>query len=228
MEESGNRQKFIEKKAFELSYALLRLAGSIGRQVFKEHLEHQALSLLQWTFSEEPSKTRRTLALIEHFARLCGDIGVVSPSNANLLAHESAKLNSAIAELGKEQKLPEADLQEFFSSNESNVNSIIDLETASGTSEPVPELGIPDEATGKSEEGESSHSTINAAMRQSAILEQMRQKNDCRIKDLQGSFPEVSERTLRYDLQSLVEQGLIARVGSGGPGTYYRLRVFEA
>ncbi len=228
MEESGNRQKFIEKKSFELSYALLRLAGSIERQSFKEHLEHQALSLLQWVFSEEHGKTSRTLALIEHFARLCGDIGAISSSNASLLAHESAKLNSAIAELGRERKLPESDLHEFFSSDEASVNSTIDLEMALPADEPVSEIDFSDGVTGKHEDRESSQSSINAAMRQSAILEQMRQKNDCRIKDLQGSFPDVSERTLRYDLQSLVEQGLIERVGSGGPGTYYRMRVFEA
>ncbi|TSD02778.1 MAG: hypothetical protein Athens071426_386, partial [Parcubacteria group bacterium Athens0714_26] len=34
----------------------------------------------------------------------------------------------------------------------------------------------------------------------------------CRLKDILILFPEVSERTLRYDLQRLCEQGVIERV----------------
>lgn len=56
------------------------------------------------------------------------------------------------------------------------------------------------------------------------------EKGSKSIKDLLAEFGStssplgsVSERTLRYDLQRLVEQGKIVRVGSGGPGTYYRL-----
>jgi hypothetical protein len=67
--------------------------------------------------------------------------------------------------------------------------------------------------------------------RQSAIFERIRQcgnlpdgKAGCRLKEMQELLPEVSERTLRYDLQDLVGRGLIERVGSGGPATYYRAK----
>ena len=66
------------------------------------------------------------------------------------------------------------------------------------------------------EENESLESTI----RQSAILEKIRQLPNCQLKDLMESFAEVSERTLRYDLQKLFNQGLIERIGAG-PSTYY-------
>jgi len=71
----------------------------------------------------------------------------------------------------------------------------------------------------KKEENESLESTI----RQSAILEKIRQLPNCQLKDLMESFAEVSERTLRYDLQKLFNQGLIERIGAG-PSTYYVIK----
>ena len=35
---------------------------------------------------------------------------------------------------------------------------------------------------------------------------------------------DVSERTLRYDLQRLTAEGILERVGASGPSTYYRIR----
>ena len=67
----------------------------------------------------------------------------------------------------------------------------------------------------------------NATMRQSAILDKIRQSNDnqAQLKDVIAAFPSVSERTLRYDLARLSTQGIIERIGPGGPGTYYKIRV---
>ncbi|MBI2592541.1 MAG: DeoR family transcriptional regulator [Candidatus Colwellbacteria bacterium] len=59
--------------------------------------------------------------------------------------------------------------------------------------------------------------------RQSAIMEHIRQlPNGCRMRDLVAQFPEVSERTLRYDLQNLVASGLVTRVGTQGPTSFFR------
>ncbi|MDD5547578.1 MAG: DeoR family transcriptional regulator [Candidatus Pacebacteria bacterium] len=63
----------------------------------------------------------------------------------------------------------------------------------------------------------------NSAIRQSAIVLMAKEQSELKIKDLIAAFPEVSERTLRYDLQRLSEQGTIERVGVGGPATFYRL-----
>ena len=69
----------------------------------------------------------------------------------------------------------------------------------------------------------------NSEARASAIYAKV-QRGNTSIKDLLAEFGSassplggVSERTLRYDLQRLVEQGKVERVGNGGPGTYYRL-----
>lgn len=88
-------------------------------------------------------------------------------------------------------------------------------------------VGIPtslsndmNEASGQS----GNENGIGIAIRQSAIINKIRSGNDdgCRLKDLTAEFPDVSERTLRYDLSKLCEQGIIERVGNGGPASHYR------
>lgn len=60
--------------------------------------------------------------------------------------------------------------------------------------------------------------------RHSAILDFIRQlPNGCRMRELVQQFPQVSERTLRNDLQSLVSQSLVERVGIQGPNSYFRV-----
>jgi hypothetical protein len=71
--------------------------------------------------------------------------------------------------------------------------------------------------------------SIGNAIRQSAILEKIKAMNvrdargeiiGCRMKDLLAAFPGVSERTLRNDLQRLVNQEKIGRIGAGGFSVY--------
>jgi hypothetical protein len=46
----------------------------------------------------------------------------------------------------------------------------------------------------------------------------------CRMKDLMATFPDVSERTLRNDLQRLLFQNKVDRIGSGGPASFYVIK----
>ncbi|MFA6187628.1 MAG: DeoR family transcriptional regulator [Phycisphaerae bacterium] len=61
----------------------------------------------------------------------------------------------------------------------------------------------------------------NRTVRQNLISEKIRQSGKANVKDLVSQFPGVSERTLRYDLQKLCDQGAIEKIGSSGPGTSY-------
>ncbi len=67
-------------------------------------------------------------------------------------------------------------------------------------------------------------SFLKADIRQSVIMDRIRQSGNCRVRDLQEVLPDCSERTIRYDLQSLMERNLIERVGAGGPAVSYRIR----
>lgn len=66
---------------------------------------------------------------------------------------------------------------------------------------------------------------LNIAMRQASIVDKIKSANGAgkRLKDVLAEFQDVSERTIRYDLQKLCERGVIERVGNGGPATFYRI-----
>ncbi len=66
----------------------------------------------------------------------------------------------------------------------------------------------------------------DSAIRQSAIVDKIRQSGnqETQLKDIIAGFNDVSERTIRYDLQKLCNQGILERIGSGGPSTYYKIR----
>jgi hypothetical protein len=60
--------------------------------------------------------------------------------------------------------------------------------------------------------------------RQIAILDKIRQSGNCKLKEIQDILPDCSERTIRYDLEELIERELIERIGAGGPAVSYRIR----
>ena len=68
----------------------------------------------------------------------------------------------------------------------------------------------------------------NSAMRQSAIVDKIRQYQSgterATLKEIMAALPSVSERTVRYDLQKLCAKGVIERVGQGGPSTHYVIK----
>ncbi len=59
---------------------------------------------------------------------------------------------------------------------------------------------------------------------QHVILQKVKERKQTTTKELTANFPEISERTIRFYLQKLVEGGLIDRVGTTGPGAYYKAK----
>jgi len=59
---------------------------------------------------------------------------------------------------------------------------------------------------------------------QDLVLKKVKELGKTTTKEILGFFPEISERTVRFYLQGLCEQGLVSRVGTTGPGSYYVVR----
>lgn len=77
-------------------------------------------------------------------------------------------------------------------------------------------------------EGIDEFGKMNSEVRQLAILEKIKQFSaengeGCGLKELMTAFPDITDRTLRYDLQKLATQGSIVKIGNRGPSTIYRL-----
>ncbi len=231
MKETGKRQ-FIFKKAYEISYAVFRVGSRISNSALKEHLERQALSLLDAATVENYAWVSTVARAIEYLIRFGSDVGLVHEANAETIISQLGSMNAAVAGPEKAATAEEVPLGDIFSGHEAL------FKNSGGKSG----NGSIESGNGESGNGESGnvnnpaiHSAIHPAMnpasnaaepgnRQTAILDRIRQSGNCRIKDIQDLLPGSSERTIRYDLQSLIEQNLVERVGMGGPSVFYRIR----
>jgi len=201
MQESG-------KKAYEIGYALFRLAAKAHNNAFREILEKEAFKLLDAVINADGVQANNSAKSIESIMRFSSDVGIIHPANAETVIAELRNFHPAIAEIRNSAKTEAVDLSDIFAGQEPLFSGRIIR-----TQEPVMEDNI-----------EINESPVRSEIRQSAILERIRQSGNCRLKDIQEILPDTSERTIRYDLQSLVERNLVEKVGTGGPSVFYRVR----
>lgn len=214
MKETGKRQ-FIFKKAYEISYAVFRVGSRISNPALKEHLERQALSLLDAATVENYAWVSTVARAIEYLIRFGSDVGLIHEANAEMIISQLGTMNVAVAGPEKAAIAEEIPLGDIFSGHEAlfKNNEIGNDESGNPAMHPAIHAAM-NPASNAAEPGN----------RQTAILDRIRQSGNCRIKDIQDLLPGCSERTIRYDLQSLIEQNLVERVGMGGPSVFYRIR----
>ncbi len=58
---------------------------------------------------------------------------------------------------------------------------------------------------------------------QGLIYKKVKELGSISTREISAFFPEISERTVRFYLQKLVESGFVEKIGSTGPGSYYKL-----
>ncbi len=230
-----NFAEFCGKKAFEISYALLRVAGSSKSAAFSKHLENEALNLLWASATGSYPQAILIASLLEYFVRLGKESSYIGNINADIILSELRTLKAAMKDVGNSATLPdsEVDLSGIFSATGGGSEEIIEIQNKRIDEvvhdiRPEAEIEIQDEINPANVAGlgEWNATTMEKMMvnRQSAILERIRQSGNCKLKEIQESLPGISERTIRYDLQRLTELGLVERIGSGGPGTSYKIK----
>jgi len=217
--------QFFSKKAFEISYALFRIASVAHNRRLAGHLEERALNLLDATASGDYKRSKSMLDAVEYIVRLGVEIGTISDKTGSVILGEVRYLNSAIAEFDEPSKLPDIDIESIFS-KDFQAELKVKINDGQKEEQMIAENSIDteieiDRGIG---EPEGQQSSFKMVIRQSAIVDRIRQFGNCRLKDIQEILPDISERTIRYDLQKLAEQGLIERTGSGGPATYYKVK----
>ena len=207
------------KKAYEICYAVFRLGDGIQNTDLRTRLENAGLDLLGASSINDNSSLSSSLSHLEVLILFSQGIGKIGYIQSQVLLREIGNFNSAIKK--NNSAISELNLEEFFQdsiSQNAESKSKLAIPMAIDNKASVSIETNQDEATAGEKDKE------NSAMRQSAVMDIMRQVKNCRIKDLIAAFPGVSERTLRYDLQKFCEEGIIERIGSGGPGTYYQLK----
>ncbi len=244
--QSGKRQ-FALVKAYEISYAVFRVGSRITNAALKEHLERQALALLDAATVENYGWINTVSRAIEYLVRFGSDVGLIHDTNKEAILFQLQSLVAGIAgpeKTATAEEVPLADIfagsEPLFPANAAKQNPAIRQNAAMRQSTVIRQNAATQQdieirqnpamrqsgngtgtgnGSGNSEDGE-----MPQSIRQSAILEKIRQSGNCRLKDIQDILPDCSERTIRYDLQTLVEEGSVERVGSGGPSIFYRMR----
>jgi len=219
-----NFAAFCEKKAFEIAYAVFRISEYVKQKSFADYLETYSLSILEAASTGKYQQLLESAKPLENLLRLGGESGFIKRNHADIVIMEVMKLTEAVNRQMAESHPaePELDIERIFSKQEYTPRN----RKPATEKKPAIQQPAKDEPAEDLKEEEMTESEKNAAkIRQSVILEKIRQTGNCRLKDIDDILPDLSERTIRYDIQQLIEKNLIERIGAG-PNVVYRLRNF--
>ncbi|MDE2019426.1 MAG: DeoR family transcriptional regulator [Patescibacteria group bacterium] len=239
-------KQYFGKKAYEIAYSIFRIAARIPEKAIAEKLTNAATELLAQISSGNYAATLGSLETLSFFCKLGTDLGFISYWNNDILVREIGNFQAAIAEsLNEENK--DIDISGIFtnppqrgeesqptgySERRGEPSIIRHTDATLGETFPQQKESFAIGQDSRTDEGREHKKTeasqsgnfIKSGMRQIAILDKIRQSGNCRLRDIQEILPEVSERTIRYDLEDLIERNIIERIGTGGPSVSYRIR----
>ncbi|PIT93092.1 MAG: hypothetical protein COU06_01670 [Candidatus Harrisonbacteria bacterium CG10_big_fil_rev_8_21_14_0_10_38_8] len=207
---------FIEKKAQEISFALLRVAAYIRRFELRRRIENLSYHLIENISYKNDDLTLQTIEGLISFITLAKNVYELEPVNYDILKRELTILKNEIEEYSG--KFAVNDIEKFFTRVESiKVNT--NKEEKYGNSNTAKEYGKE-----VAELSSNNAPVIQPTNRQQIIIDRLRTSGEgkLQLKDILEVLPEVSERTIRYDLKKLFRSGKIFREGSG-PSSYYML-----
>lgn len=215
---------FITQKSQELSFALLRVAGHIRRFELRRTIERLSYHLLENISYENPEMSLTTIAALRNFVTLAKNVYEIETLNARILDRELEHLAAEVRKHAGVDSLP--DLETLFTQRVEMRQNAAKKNTAKVSVLPdsaPSEVVIPESEVQKENVIHNEIEDRNAAIRRDKLFLMISTAPEKRLalKEIVAAFPDVSERTLRYDLKRLTEQGRIIRQGSGGPSNYY-------
>ncbi|MDP1718882.1 MAG: hypothetical protein Q8L24_00440 [bacterium] len=213
---------FVNQKAVEICYALIRVAAQIRKVDLKNSINRLAFRFMEEVTSENFDIAIKTSSAIEAMLKIGQALYEVEPVNAKVISGELEAVNAEMRQALGIDGLP--NLDRFFENRAPKAAIRQELGNSAKTFADIRPTTIFQDSDSSVESGNGNG--FSATIRQSAILDRIRQSANGQAapKDLIAAFPETSERPMRYDLQKLCLQGLIDRVGNGGPGGYYILK----
>lgn len=201
--------KKIEDQSLRIGQALIRIAAYMRRTDLRRRIEECAYEIIEDIHSEN-ERLAKTISKTRIWITLAKALYEIEPINAAMVEDALTDLE---LEGMKNAAKKDFSIAELLGKSDQGVK-----ESEKG------EKGEDESEKGGEEDGNRQYG--NAIARQSAILEALRKMEAGRahLKDIMNLFPEVSERTLRYDLTRLAARGVIERVGAGGPSTFYVIK----
>jgi hypothetical protein len=230
MNSKGNQAE-IGKKALEISIACFQVARNSKEESIQKTLQKYAVLLLE-TASANPEfkKIAELSAVVKNILALGAITKNINPAHEEIIKKELDVLGEMIRSQEEEGEWStpggstENEIKTVDDSQLASANQ--ELEVAVVVEEPVV---VTEDVVSIRPETEVVQSVPDTAInRQTVIVEKIKDMGNCRLKDLMEFMPDVSERTIRYDLQKLAEMGVIERVGGGGPFSFYRIKNISA
>jgi hypothetical protein len=197
-----------EDLAHNISYAVFRIARLVRHPKLRSEMECVAIELVKNTGTAQADSLIRII-------QLAHAVGEINDINTDVLCRELVNLKGII----------HAEATSFDSADpDSNINGMfgnINKEEVA-TNRPAPKTAKKDNV----KQGPINNADLLKKQedRQNELNNFIRQFPDgCRMKDLVDKFSYVSERTLRNDIQKLVQKDKIERFGSkSGPFSYLK------
>lgn len=245
---SAGGKDFINQRSFEIAWAVFRCASLISQPKLKTELENKAIELVALAGQNAP------LEVLDSLIGLAEAVGEIRPINARVLFREIAGLkkaiqqreaiirqeaerNSAISDIfvalppaGKASVASNifypARKEERNSSKRGNFGHLGNNPADNSADVDNPAKAGDNSARGSNNSANNPANPLagGAEVRQELILKKLKQRGSASTKDLITDFPFLSERTIRAYLQRLCEAGLLERVGTSGPGSFYRAK----
>ncbi len=216
--------QFIRQKAQEIAFVVLRIGAYVRRRELRERLDRCALELAEQAGKGDFEDSAKTIEALTSLVDIGKSLYQIEPVNASILHREINSLHSAIRQFAGLEALP--NIETLFSKPPEIVaepsHSAI-LPNIRQRKVRQKEQSLPNEPLNQPEKTEKADSLD---LRQSSLLERMKQAGNRQfyLKDVLTLLPEVSERTIRYDLQRLCGAGAVEKVGTTGPSTYYVIK----
>lgn len=213
----------LSQKAHDISFAVFRVATLIKNNKLRRELEDAATDLIaRYEDAANPSIKYHVADPIDRLDRLVAiaeSTKEMKTVNSQVLRRELNNLQTAIGAVSSGSSddgvhangnIEDINIEDMFPSVENTEDAI-------GAS--VQGLGASESKLNPKPYNTLTHTISD---RQTAILAAIRGIQFCRLRNIMDKMPQISERTIRNDIQMLISTGLVQRIGGGGPASYFQ------
>lgn len=226
----------ISQKAHDISFAVFRVATLIKNSKLRSEIEFAAVDLIshfeQIADSSLPFTTPNVVDKLLRLVSFAESIGEMKAINASVLKRELGNLQTAIDFHLNTYKGEPSGLSGKDKDNDIDISNMFPASTLSSGKDKASGKGLTtvvgDKVSPQSmQRGETlvdqpiEDFGSDISIRQTAILRNIREIEFCRLRNIMEAMPNVSERTIRNDIQGLIDRNLVRRVGGGGPNSYF-------
>lgn len=210
----------IRKKAQEVSFVLLKIAGYIRHKELAARIESISYQLIEALYSDDFNTAMAKVEAAIGLSSLASNIGEMNPNNTTIVLRELENLKNAIRQYQESRDIREMPSFEGLFSKLTIAAPV----KQSRPIAPSQKQPVVVKQTVRVQSDNPAIESGNAAIaRQDEIMAKIMSASGSKLqlKDIIASFPSISERTLRYDLVKLCQIGKLKREGSGGPSNFY-------